>query len=212
MLWRAGAVALIGWIIAHFTLIVLSLVPLNPISYAWRDAINAYVTPYFGQAWTLFSPLPVASDYSAFVRGFGRADDPEPATPWVGFTDPLIAAVQRNRLTPLNFPLTVFSKAMASVASTPELLDNDAAARERRLDEWIDDAKRPRGLVVLESGGAAALAVAYPTQRFARVQVMLAIKPVPKFSDRDGSPTDLPVDYVVFRPAPAPAVAPWRTD
>ncbi|HUI25390.1 MAG TPA: DUF5819 family protein [Candidatus Kryptonia bacterium] len=212
ILWRVTAGALIGWVTAHFTLVVLSLLPLNPIAHAWRGAIDAYVNPVFGQAWTLFSPVPVASDTSAYVRGFYRAGDVEQTTAWVGFTDPLIAAVQRNRLTPLNFPLTVFSKAMASAASLPELFDGDADARERRLDEWTDDAKRPRGLVVLEAGGAAALAAAYPTQQFLRVQVMLAIRPVPRFSEREASATELPTDYVVFRSVAFPAVARWRSN
>ncbi len=196
-------------IFCHFSFVVLSLLPLNPLSYALGDVLAAYVLPFFAQNWKLFAPEPVSSDSAAYARAIYHERGEERTTPWIDFTDPVLDAVRRNPVSPLNFRLTVMSKAMAGVFGEAGLAAADAVQREKLMDEWVDPVRMPRGLVVLEAAGSAVLRAAYPGIAFEHVQVMMSSHPVPRFSKRYDSQVKQPTDYFVFRPSAFPTVVSW---
>lgn len=204
--WWLAAACLTAALGAHFSFVLLHVLPINPISERLGSAARAYVEPAFVQTWTLFAPISPSRDFSVYARG--HPTDGETPTPWVDVSGPLIDAVHANRLSPLNVALTVISKAVNDVELAGLLL-GDASERERRIEEWADPERQPRGLIVLQQAGAAALRAVYPDRRFAAVQIMLALRPVPRFSEREEAPSEDATSYLVFRPAPLPEVVPW---
>jgi hypothetical protein len=64
---------------------------------------------------------------------------------------------------------------------------------------------------VLEAAGAAALRAQYPALSFERVQLMVSISPVPRFSQRYELNAQQPTDYLVFHPSAFPNVISWFT-
>jgi hypothetical protein len=206
--WWMTAGLLGAWLVFHFGLVLLSLLPLNPLSYGVHPLIAAYVHPLFTQNWGLFAPDPVAADSAGYARGYYHDGAQEIMTPWIDFTDPLLERVRSSRVTPLNLTVTVLSKSMTSIYIETGIADADASHREALLEKWQDPNQRPRGLVVLEAAGSAALRAVYPALNFERVQVMVSITPVPRFSKRY-EPQAEPTDYLVFRPSDFPNVISW---
>ena len=208
-LWWAALAALMVVVAAHFSLVLLYLLPPNPISYAVRGATYAYVVPFFAQNWWLFAPNPSPVDRAAYVRATYLDGGEEKTTPWLGLTEPVIAAVRANRLSSEHFSLLVLLNAIYSLTSDARLLTGDVELRERVIESWRDPIRQPPGLVVLERAGSAALAQTYPGREFGQIQVMLAIRPLPRFPPSDAPEMAAPVDHLVFRPVPFQRVAPW---
>ena len=206
--WATAAMVGLGMVF-HFGLVLLSLLPLNPLSYGVHGLIASYIHPVFTQNWGLFAPNPVSADSAAYARGYYHDGAREITTPWFDFTDPLLERVRNSRITPLNLPVTVLSKAMTSVYTETGIAEADASHREALMAGWDDPAKRPRGLVVLEAAGSAALRAAYPDIKMERVQIMMSLRPVPRFSRRYDSHAEEPTDYLVFRPSAFPNVISW---
>ena len=211
-IWWVTAVALGLALAAHFSLIALSILPLNPLSYRCSRAVAAYVDPLFFQRWSLFAPDPIDADNSAFARGYYHDGARELLTPWIDFTDPILERVRALPVTPLNLTVTVLSKATGSIFTETGIAAASPADRDAMLKRWEDPASQPRGLVVLEAAGAAALRSAYPELRFERVQIMLSIRTVPPFTRRyDPHATGEP-QYLTLDAAPFPNVIPWFSD
>ncbi len=209
--WWATASVLGVALAFHFGLVLLSLLPLNPLSYSAQDLIAAYIHPLFSQNWSLFAPDPISADNAAYVRGYYHEGARELMTPWIDFTDPMLDRVRLNRFTPLNLMVTVSSKAMTSLYTETGIIEADASHREALMTKWEDPSQRPRGQVVLEVAGAAALHAQYPALAFERVQLMVSISPVPRFSKRYEPHADEPTDYLVFHPSAFPKVISWFT-
>ena len=211
-IWWAGALALGLALAAHFSLIVLSILPMNPLSYRCSRAIAAYVDPVFLQRWSLFAPDPIDADNAAFARGYYHDGAPEIVTPWVDFTDPVLERVRALPITPLNLTVTVLSKAMGSIYTETGIVAATPADRDAMLKRWEDPTQQPRGLVVLETAGAAALRAAYPQFKFERVQIMLSIRSVPPFTKRFDPHAMQEPQYLTMDAAPFPNVIPWFSD
>ncbi len=56
------------WLIAHFTLTLIYVLPLNPVKLAWQPFLNATIGTYFPQNWNLFAPDPISADFALVVR------------------------------------------------------------------------------------------------------------------------------------------------
>lgn len=93
-----AAPVLLGFLVVHFTLVGLHVVPPNPISLKATPVIRAWVLPYFSQRWELFAPEPAGKNEWTHVRCHLVDEDGEHITPWIDVTTPLVQAHQRNRL------------------------------------------------------------------------------------------------------------------
>src|SRR5260370_5762427 len=56
------------WLVAHFTLPVLYVFPINPAKDTLQPLINTTIGTYFPQNWMLFAPNPVSRDSELIVR------------------------------------------------------------------------------------------------------------------------------------------------
>jgi hypothetical protein len=207
--WWVSAVALALALAVHFSLIVLSILPMNPLSYRCDRAITAYVYPLFFQRWSLFAPDPIDADNTTFARGYYHDGSRELITPWVDLTDPILERVRALPITPLNLTVTVLSKATGSIFTETGIVAANPAERDALLKRWEDPAQQPRGLVVLEAGGAAALRAAYPALKFERVQIMISTRMVPPFTKRYDPHAAEEPQYLTLDAAPFPNVIPW---
>ena len=99
--WTVTAVTVVvsAFLVFHFSLTGLYLLPLNPVKLAFGRYLSAYVDPLFTQNWHLFAPDPVNSSFS--VIGKCRTGDAESA--WLDVTH---GTVERLKSNPVPGPLS----------------------------------------------------------------------------------------------------------
>lgn len=91
------------WLVVHFLLTTLYLMPLNPIKIYLRPLLDATIGTYFAQNWSLFAPNPVSDDLSVLVHPLTEAqvqslsDGRLPTQGWYNISDPLWQKFQGNR-------------------------------------------------------------------------------------------------------------------
>ncbi|TRY27830.1 DNA-directed RNA polymerase subunit beta [Brevibacillus sp. LEMMJ03] len=93
-------VALMLW---HFSMILLHVLPFNPLTNKWRDIVDGYTNPIFSQNWHLFAPNPVSHTNTIYIQAkvkdaSGRLVESD----WVDITTPLITANWEHRFSPIN--------------------------------------------------------------------------------------------------------------
>jgi hypothetical protein len=213
LLWWAIALALACWIVIHFTLMSVYIystnarLPANPISGALRAVAQAYTRPVFDQHWQLFAPNPASENLKVYARGTFRDGEGTKKTPWINFTDrvdrvhwrlhhPVLPAARRFRqdVAPLS-----------GAGDEQGRLDE----RERRLEELADPSRQPASLIVLQGGGASALAETYPALEFQGVEIMLLVSPLPRFHERHRSESETAPGVITLGRIPFEMAAPW---
>ena len=207
LLWRLLATGLVAATLLHFGLLLLGLIPLSGIPPGLRSVASGYATPIFVQTWWLFAPDPPAIERAVEVRGFylSRGDSQE--TPWLSLTEPVIRAVQQNRLSSQNAAWTALLYAQQSLTSQTPLLSVGPEIRERLIASWDEPAHQPATVVALERAGSAALAAEYPELQLEQVQVRLTLRRMPPFGG--GGEEAGPLEVIVFRPVPFQSVTAW---
>ncbi len=101
---RVLKVASVMWLVAHMTLTVLFVMPLNPLKNELRPILKATIGTYFYQNWSLFAPNPVSNNHALLIRPMTaeEADIAEvkglPETGWYDVSSPLWKRFQHNRL------------------------------------------------------------------------------------------------------------------
>jgi hypothetical protein len=91
------------WLVCHFTLTALYVMPLNPIKMRLQPFLDQTIGTYFPQNWSLFAPNPVSSDEAILVRCLDNAEVEAmkasglPTTGWQDISTPLWERFQRNR-------------------------------------------------------------------------------------------------------------------
>ena len=205
--WWTTAIGLVAWVLMHFALVLLVLVPSGALPHSVRGAASAYVDPIFRQSWWLFAPNPPFFDRVAHVRGTYPEDGESRSTPWLPLTEPVIRAVQENRLSSQDAALTVLLHAMYSLGDAG-LMQVSPVVRELLIASWGELAQQPASLIALERAGAAALTAEYPDLAFEQVQVRLTVRRLPPYAERERAPGE-PEAELVFRPVPFQDVAPW---
>ena len=85
-------------LVAHFTVTLLYLTPLNPIKARFLDRVNGYMSPYFTQTWELFGPNPNGRMKDVWISC--RLGDGPTATEtaWYDITTPMMRVHHAYRL------------------------------------------------------------------------------------------------------------------
>lgn len=205
--WWATAVGLAGAALAHFTLVLIALVPWSPLPIGARAIAATYVDPLFRQGWWLFAPNPPIFDRQLHVRGTHLEGGGSRATPWLPLSEPVIQAIQENRLSSRDAALTVLLHGMYFLAEGG-LVQLSPPARELLIASWGDVDRQPSALIALERAGSAALAAEYPGLELRQVQVRLTLRRLPPFSERE-RPLGEPEAVLEFLPVPFQDVTPW---
>src|SRR5260370_14637260 len=90
-------------LVAHFTLTVLYVFPINPAKDTLQPLIDATIGTYFQQNWMLFAPNPVSRDSELLVRPLSDNEYSValikglPSDGWYDILSPLWAKNQSNR-------------------------------------------------------------------------------------------------------------------
>jgi hypothetical protein len=176
--WRLAALALPLLVLGHFGLVALTIVAPGLVPIAAQPAVEAYLIPIFNQDWRLFSPRPDVHDYGVYARGGSRVDGRLERTPWLDLIDPLVVAVQVNRLSPAGVRLEVVHKAALFTMLQAGPFGGVPLGREAVADSWTTIDRQPASLIVLERLASAALREAHPERSFETVQVMVTSRVV----------------------------------
>ena len=91
------------WLLVHFTLTVLYVMPLNPMNAAMQPLLDETIGTYYSQNWKLFSPEPLARNYALLVRPLSgeqvaaASKNDLPIDGWFDVTTPFWVRFQHNR-------------------------------------------------------------------------------------------------------------------
>jgi len=90
------------WLVVHFALTVVYVMPLNPMNAAMQPLLDATIGTYYSQNWRLFSPEPLARNYALLIRPLSgeqaaAASKSLPSDGWFDVTTPFWVRFQRNR-------------------------------------------------------------------------------------------------------------------
>lgn len=83
----------------HFLIILISVIPYNPVSYKMNTIVTTYVNPLFTQVWTLFAPDPIDSNDALQIK---LESNDGTITEWIDVTNPLIEKMHTNYVSPFN--------------------------------------------------------------------------------------------------------------
>jgi hypothetical protein len=166
-----------------FAVIIVNLPP-NPVLLQVQRPVNAYMAPFFQQAWNFFAPNPVETNMNAFVRyEYADAAGRHHVSQWFDMTTSIDRSLKHNRLSPLVVVDT-------AVATSLNLFANDdfQVARKPRdragKTTVVPTTKHPYDLVALER---AAMALTTPPEegsRFLRLQLAIRRWEFPRFTHR----------------------------
>ncbi len=92
----------LSWLVLHFALTVIYVMPLNPINAAMQPLLDATIGTYYSQNWRLFSPEPLARNYALLIRPLSdeqaaAASRNLPSDGWFDVTTPFWVRFQHNR-------------------------------------------------------------------------------------------------------------------
>lgn len=91
------------WLLLHFGLTAVYVMPTNPMNAAWRRLLDATVGTYYSQNWQLFSPEPLTENYALYILPLTDAQAATASTQglphdgWFDITSPLLVRFQENR-------------------------------------------------------------------------------------------------------------------
>lgn len=119
---RVFAVLSIVWIVFHYLIVALHVLPRNPVSVLHSELIRSYVEPVFVQRWSLFAPSPpLANDrYLLQVSVRSRSTSLEHLTDWFDVATPLLRRLHKNPLSPATFQYRVLEKVYRASAELEE--------------------------------------------------------------------------------------------
>lgn len=198
----------------HFSLVQLGNMPLSPLTLNLAGAIARYVNPYFAQRWNFFAPQPIERDIFLVART--RFHDPQTGsdviTGWVNVSDPLIAAVRKNRLTPLFLVEVGLSNSVLDFENGIAKNKNATFQKGGKtyLRPVIPPNVDPFNMTVMTRTALATLQITFPARRFDAIQLGLLHYTFPRFTERHRKmpmPKNLPITLIEWQPADA--VAPY---
>lgn len=92
-------IVLLVVLVFHFSIILLSVIPFNPITHKTNNIVYSYIDPLFTQTWTLFAPDPIHTNEALQIQlelANGKT------TEWIDATNPLIEKMHANYISPFN--------------------------------------------------------------------------------------------------------------
>ena len=184
--WWLAAVTLIVGVLLHFSLVIAMMAIPFAVPAEARPAVDRYLVPFFAQDWHLFAPSPDVHDYAVFARGAVRTGERLEWTPWQDLVDPLVRAVQANRLAPEAVSLNLAYKAPARTFDAAGAFGHVRIGQEVIAERWRDLEGQPASVIVLERMASAAVGEAHQGRQFELVQVMITARIVGPGERADG--------------------------
>ncbi|HWS85235.1 MAG TPA: DUF5819 family protein [Ktedonobacteraceae bacterium] len=106
------------WLVAHFTLTTIYVLPTNPAQDTLKPLLDATIGKYFNQGWALFAPNPISADYELLVRPLSSSEFTVAQTKglpndgWYDVSSPMWTKFQSNRFSAYNLVFRPSSEAL----------------------------------------------------------------------------------------------------
>lgn len=170
-------------LVAHFGLILATVLPEEVVPDPVRAAGERYVDPVFKQEWSLFAPDPLDGDVQILVRA-----KPAGSGDWTGWTDvygPVLRDARSRPFSPLaGVRITLLRSALSPLKMM--FFDRDSLEERRELfRSWQEPGQKPAELIALERAASQELQTRYPGTDLELVQVRLVLTLLPPAA-RDG--------------------------
>jgi hypothetical protein len=129
------------FVIIHFTVILLGVIPPNPITVKHNRLINAYTNPMFTQNWHLFAPDPISNNTTTYlqVKYIDKTDDII-TSEWIDVSTGLVDANKQKYLSPINRLVRVNTGVKSSVAIQDDLtwqyINSEKAQKNEKMEEY----------------------------------------------------------------------------
>jgi hypothetical protein len=104
---------LCGWFLIHFTIILINVGPVTPLSIDLNEKTENYINPIFSQNWHLFAPDPVKDNYYLYIQAKNNEAVAD-STTWIDITRPLIENNHSSLITPFNRIIRIYSGLVSS--------------------------------------------------------------------------------------------------
>ena len=102
------------FLIIHFSFIILSVVPFNPIVNKTDKTVSKYTNPIFTQNWALFAPDPIDRNTSLQIKAYYKNGN---ESKWLDSSNTIITKMHKNYISPYNrigrIPETITSEMLA---------------------------------------------------------------------------------------------------
>ncbi|ARW08906.1 DUF5819 family protein [Bacillus atrophaeus] len=183
-------ILLSGVLIFHFMIVILNVMPMNPISNKYKKEISEYMEPLFVQNWHLFAPDPVSHNESIQVKvGF----EGESKSDWIDITTPMIEEMHKNYFSPLNRMARISTGIISELTSEDELVIDyrkklEESEREeekiKKLDKQRDE-KFQQNEAILYRFGSSYAKYLFPDKRIVNIELRILRQENTPFSKRD---------------------------
>ncbi len=197
--------ALMVW---HFSIVLLHVLPFNPLTNKYRNVVEAYVNPFFTQNWHLFAPDPVSHTKTIYIQARVKGPDGKLVeSDWVDITTPLITANWEERLSPVNrvmrFGVGAFSQAFHQddVINMFEEKKKQANKQDLKLpkeDIELLDEYRKQGVALLYRYGFSYVPKYFAGRDVESIRLRVTIKASKPFSQRHNQNYQNEQQYVEF--------------
>ncbi len=181
----------LGVFLLFFSLMVLYVLPVNPLRVAWKGFFDRSIGTYFWQTWTLFGPNPISSNYSLLACPLGestaQSDISSTQLTCYNLTTPLWNLYQHNRFSSYDrLGRTQRSPMINYLFVRPELYPWAQACRETRdatecaTFTKVQSQDKKRALLLLQRIASSFCNGLSHSDRFSRVAIRILIEdPVP---------------------------------
>ena len=178
LVWRVSALLLPALVVAQFALIGALIAEPRVLPVPLLRIGERVLSPWFTQDWRLFAPAPDVYDYQVMARGAYRDGGQLTRTPWMSLLDPLVTAVQTNRLSPVAVRLEITHKAALFSTRIAGPLAMVPGGRAALTERWSDVERQPGTVILLERLASVMLEDAHPGRQFETVQLMVTARRV----------------------------------
>ena len=187
MLGHGVRIGSLVWLVTHFVLTALYVIPPNPVNMALQPLLDATIGTYFGQNWSLFAPNPVSADTALLVRclepGESEPAVGQPSDDWYDISTPFWKAFQRNRFSPYDRLVRTQTSAIREFTGNSTVITEWRSACEKgtpgaceTLDKLLKNDRTIAGAYLRRIGCAFCLAHSRSVSRVAlRLRTTLTI-------------------------------------
>ena len=173
----------------HFLIVILNVMPMNPISNKHKKDINEYMQPLFVQNWHLFAPDPVSHNESIQIK-VGIKDEIQ--SDWIDITTPLIDEMHKNYFSPLNRMARISTGVISEVTGEEELVldyrkkleeSNDKKEVVKELDKQREE-KFKQSEIILYRYGSSYAKYLFPNEAIEDIEIRILRQGNTPFSKR----------------------------
>lgn len=132
------------FVIFHFTVIILGVIPPNPITVKHNSLIKAYAHPVFTQNWHLFAPDPISSNTTTYlqVKYLDKTHNIV-TSEWIDVSTGLVDANKKNPLSPINRLVRINNGIQSSSAIQDDLtwqyVNSKNGEKRKEYEELLDE-------------------------------------------------------------------------